>query len=336
MTGKRSSMDGGRRDEFGMIAQYFAPLARLVGGAFEADPLNLIDDAALLAGREGQQLVLTKDMLVAGVHFFADDAPEFIAKKMLRVNLSDLAGMGAKPIAYMLGFGVPAEIDEGWIAAFASGLAEDQDMFGLGLLGGDSVAVPNDMTLSLTAIGSVEKGKVLKRSAAKAGDDIWVSGTIGDAALCLLAHQDKIEDQSGVLLQRYLLPEPRCALGETLQGLAHAAMDISDGLIADLGHMASASGLAMELDANSVPLSAATQTVIEGDPALLDVALTGGDDYELAFTAAPANRAMIEEAAHSAGVAVTRIGACSEGAGVQIRGHSDPQLLLGRSGYQHF
>ena len=336
MTNKRGRTENGRRDEFGMIARYFAPLAQSATTPVAADPLRLLDDAALLAGREDQQLVLTKDMLVAGVHFFADDAPEFIAKKLLRVNLSDLAGMGATPVAYMLGFGVPADIDEGWIAAFASGLAVDQALFGLTLLGGDSVAVPNDMTLSLTAIGAVEKGRALKLSAARVGDDVWVSGTIGDAALGLLAHQDKIEDQNGALLQRYLLPEPRCALGEVLPGLAHAAMDISDGLIADLGHMASASGVAMELDAKLVPLSAAAQATIAVEPALLDLALTGGDDYELAFTAAPERRAVIEDSAHSAGVAVTRIGVCTEGAGVQIRGHDDPQALLGRSGYQHF
>lgn len=329
-------MESERRDEFGMIARYFAPLAQSATMPVVADPLSLLDDAALLAVQEDQQLVLTKDMLVAGVHFFADDAPEFIAKKLLRVNLSDLAGMGATPVAYMLGFGVPADIDDGWIAAFASGLAEDQAIFGLTLLGGDSVAIPNDMTLSLTAIGSVEKGRALKRSAARVGDDIWVSGTIGDAALGLLAHQGKIEDHTGALLQRYLLPEPRCALGEVLPGLVHAAMDISDGLIADLGHMASASGLAMEVDANMVPLSAAVQAAIAVEPSLLDLALTGGDDYELAFTAAPESLTAIEESAHSAGVVVTRIGVCSQGTGIQIKGHNDPRALLGRSGYQHF
>ena len=219
--------------EFDLIARYFAPLAAGEAGAF-----GLTDDAAVLTPSPGWATVTTADAMVAGVHFLPEDPPDLIARKLLRVNLSDLAAMGARPRAYLLTTAFPAAIDDAWLAAFTEGLAADQAEFGIHLLGGDTVSTPGPLTLSLMALGEARDGAVLRRSGAKPGDTVYVTGTIGDAALGLDSLRGHLSGlgprQAEYLAGRYRLPQPRMACGPRLLGLAHAALDVSDGLVGDL------------------------------------------------------------------------------------------------------
>jgi thiamine-monophosphate kinase len=320
-----------QQDEFGIIAQYFAPLAHGQGETF-----SLTDDAALLEVPPGQQLVMTKDMMVAGVHFFADDAPDLIARKLLRVNVSDLAAMGAKPLAYMLGFGPVAGVTADWIKQFADGLAVDQREFGMTLLGGDSIASPRDMAFSLTAYGLVPSGEALTRAGAQPGDGVYVSGTIGDGALGLAARQSDLSDPDGYLTGRYHLPQPRYALGQALRGFASAALDVSDGLASDAGHMAMASGISLSISAHDVPLSKAARDVLDADASRQETILTGGDDYELLFAVPGEREDHVARIAADLDIQLTRIGVCGEGQGIQILGPEGKPLSFGQSGYNHF
>src|SRR5215475_4793604 len=270
--------------EFELIARYFRPLA-----AGQAGALGLTDDAALVDIPAGQRLVVTADALVAGIHFLPDDPPGRIARKALRCNLSDLAAMGAVPLAYFLTCCFPRGLTEAWLAGFAEGLAADQREFAVTLMGGDTTATPGPMTLSVTALGTVETGKELRRSTARAGDLVAVSGTIGDAALGYAIRCGRIAAGEGAefLLQRHYVPQPRIALGRRLVGLATSCMDVSDGLAGDLGHIAETSGLGAVIEAAKVPLSPAAQAIVSRDPHWLKTALTGGEDFELLFTLRP-------------------------------------------------
>ena len=313
--------------EFALIARHFGPLAG--EGA-----LALGDDAALLDPPAGRSLVLAADAMIAGVHFLPDDPPETIGRKLLRVNLSDLAAMGAAPLGYLMTTAFPRDITDDWIARFAQGLAEDQARFGLSVLGGDTVSTPGPLALSLTILGTVAPGAALRRNGARVGDEIWVSGTIGDGALGLLAARGEIADADGFLARRYRLPEPRVALGEALLGLAHAAMDVSDGLVQDLGHLARASGLAAEIEAGRVPLSAGAARFW---PAERVRVLTGGDDYELLFAAPPEAAPAVLAAAARCGIPATRIGRFTEGPpGVTVRDEAGEPIALLVGGWSHF
>src|SRR5215472_2578795 len=220
--------------EFERIARFFAPLA--APGA-----LGLTDDVAVIDGPDGEEYVLTTDAIVEGVHFLKDDPPDLVARKLLRVNLSDLAGKGARPIGYLLTTALPKRCGEDWLAAFAAGLAADQATYGIGLLGGDSTATSGPVTLSVTAIGSVARGAGVLRGTARPGDLVFVSGTLGDAALGLRVLRGELSGLDAAdrdfLVDRYRLPQPRLELGRRLVGLAQAMTDISDGLVADLGHI---------------------------------------------------------------------------------------------------
>lgn len=316
--------------EFALIARHFRPLAG--DGA-----LDLSDDAALLTPPAGQQLVLAADALVAGVHFLPDDPPGMIARKLLRVNLSDLAAMGAAPLGYLMTTAFTRGTPDAWIAEFVAGLADDQQRFGIAVLGGDTVATPGPACFSLTIIGVVPPGQALHRRGARIGDDIWVSGSIGDGALGLRVLQGKLlGDAEGHLAQRYRLPEPRLTLGQTLRGVARAAMDVSDGLVQDLGHLCRAAGCGAEISAAAVPLSAAASAALAGDAALLPLILTGGDDYELLFAAAPEDAASVLAAGHKAGVAVARIGRFIAGEGVVVRDARGAAITLPQGGWSHF
>ena len=254
--------------EFGLIARHFRPLAGPGG-------LGLLDDAALLEPPPGRTLVLTTDAMVAGVHFRPEDAAGLVGRKLLRVNLSDLAAMGAAPLCYLMTVSAPRDTPDGWFAGFAAGLAADQAAFGITLLGGDTTHTPGPMTLSLTCIGHVAPGGAVRRGGARAGDEVWVTGTIGDGALGLMALQGQIDDPGGVLADRYWLPRPRLGVLRpelVSAGLVRAAMDVSDGLVQDLGHLARAAGLGAEIEAEAVP-----RTV--RDAAWLETCLTSGDDY---------------------------------------------------------
>src|ERR1700757_628253 len=228
-------------DEFERIRRFFAPLAGPGG-------LRLLDDAALVGCRAGRNLVITADAIVAGVHYLPNDPPELVARKLLRVNLSDLAAMGARPLHYVLTTALPAELGPEWLARFAEGLGEDQRRYGIDLLGGDSVGTRGPAVLSLTAIGEVPAGQEIRRSGAQPGDLVWVSGTIGDAFLGLNLlrgeYPELAPEHRAFLVRRFRLPEPRMELGSRLSGIAHAMIDISDGLLADLGHICETSQVA--------------------------------------------------------------------------------------------
>ncbi|HEX5379769.1 MAG TPA: thiamine-phosphate kinase [Phenylobacterium sp.] len=272
-------------DEFGQIAALFRPLTR---GAPEA--LSLLDDAAVIPSRPGFDLVVTKDALVEGVHFLSGDPPDQIARKLLRVNLSDLAAKGAEPYAYFLAtawspaFGWPER------QAFARGLAADGEAFGLVLLGGDTVSTPGPLTLSATMLGWVPAGRMVRRGGARPGDLVLVSGTIGDGGLGLMAARGEIPDPQGYLAGRYLSPQPRLDLRDRLLASAHAAADVSDGLIADAGHIAEASGLGLRLDLDRLPLSPPARVWLDGQPDRaegLRRLASFGDDYEIVCAASP-------------------------------------------------
>lgn len=334
MTGKDGSAapDTG---EFALIEALFKPLAARTPAA-----LGLTDDAAVFSPTPGRDLVFTKDAMVEGVHFLKTDDPADIAKKLLRVNLSDLAAMGASPVGYLLATFWPETIRRDWIEGFANGLAADQERFGIGLFGGDTVRTPGPLTLSLTAIGEVTRGQALRRNGAKAGDLIAVSGSIGDAALGLQILQHKIKGvaatDAGFLITRYHLPTPRLALAPYLAGVATSCIDISDGLIADIGHIAAQSSLAARIDGRTVPMSPPAREALARDEGLLTVLLSGGDDYELALTFAPGNAAEIDRIAKKADVPLTVIGEMTEGSGVSVIGPKGQQLVYESGGWRHF
>lgn len=271
-------------DEFGQIARLYRPLTR---GAPEA--LDLLDDAAAIPSRPGLDLVVTKDAMVEGVHFLAGEAPDLVARKLLRVNLSDLAAKGAAPYGYFLAAAWPKAF--GWDArqAFARGLSEDGAAFDLTLLGGDTVSTPGPLTVSLTMLGWVPAGGMIRRGGGRAGDLVMVSGTIGDGWLGLAAARGELADPDGFLAGHYRLPTPRLDLRDRLLAAASAAADVSDGLIADAGHIAEASGCGLRLDLDRLPLSGAAKAWLEGQGdrtgALRSLA-SGGDDYQIVCAAA--------------------------------------------------
>lgn len=312
-------------NEFERIAHYFAPLAKL-DGAF-----GLTDDAALLRVPPECELVLTTDTLHAGVHFFADTQAGLIAKKALRVNLSDLAAMGARPYGYLLNLSLPPGTCEDWLAAFAGGLREDQEAYGLSLLGGDSTATQGPLSITITALGMTEAGGALRRSGAQAGETVYVSGTIGDAAIGLT--QDPAYEACNL---RYLLPLPRVALAQAIAPHVRACLDISDGLAQDLGHLCRASGVGATIHAQQVPLSPEARRWLAAGGEL-SALLSGGDDYELLFAAPSQAEAALQELARAQGVALSAIGTLTLTQGeVTIHDAHGQALRFGRSGYQHF
>ena len=275
-----------RSGEFDLIARHFAPIAQKSKAA-----LSLLDDAALLSPPEGHEIVITVDALVSNVHFRSQDDPGDIARKVMRVNLSDLAAMGAHPLGVLLTSGYNRDLSEDWIATFADGLGQDCEAFDAPLLGGDTVGTPGPTFFSLTAIGAVPAGRAMRRDAAKPGDVIAVTGTLGDGALGLKVLQDSLggltEEDSAYLSSRYWLPQPRLKTGiKCAAGTGrYAAMDISDGLAGDCRKICSASGVGMIFDQERIPLSQAAMNAVQGDPALWASVLGGGDDYELLICA---------------------------------------------------
>jgi thiamine-monophosphate kinase len=311
--------------EFALIARHFRPLAGT--GA-----LDLQDDAAVLAPPPGRELVLTCDAMVAGVHFLPDDPPDLVGRKLLRVNLSDLAAKGATPLGYLMTVSTPRDTPDEWFARFSAGLLQDQQEYGVTLLGGDTTSTPGPISLSLTILGHAPPGQTVRRSGAKAGDGIWVTGTIGDGALGLAVARGRLSDPSGYLLMRYRLPQPR--LGLAIAGVASAGMDISDGLVQDLGHICRASSLTAEIEAALVPLSEPARAA---GADWLNTCLTGGDDYELLMSVPPARQASLQQLALASGIAVTRIGCfCPGPPEVIVRGSGGVPLSLTRGGWSHF
>lgn len=323
--------------EFDLIARYFAPLATNAPGA-----LGLQDDAATFAPPPGCELVLTADALTADVHFLRSDPPDLIARKMLRVNLSDLAGKGATPLGYLMTTAFDPATDEAWIKRFAEGLAQDQAAFGITLLGGDTTATPGPLALTATLIGSVPTGRALRRNGAKPGDRILVTGTIGDGYFglgCLRGEFAGLAlEHRRFLTDRYQLPQPRVAFGRLLaeRGLGHAGMDVSDGLAADLGHICAASGCGAEVSLPQVPLSAALTELLSDDPDLLSAAIAGGDDYELLLAVVPEELDAVMAAAVETKTEITEIGVFTKGKDVVFQDADKRSIELSRAGFTHF
>jgi thiamine-monophosphate kinase len=334
MSGTKPAKSGEDR----LIERYFRPLAR--------DPaaLGLADDVALYSPPAGCELVLKTDAIVGGVHFLADDPADAVARKALRVNLSDLAAKGATPAGFLLALALPAEIGEEWLADFARGLGADADAYGCPLLGGDTDRTPGPVTVSIAMIGHVPRGKMVRRSGAKAGDTVVVTGTIGDAALGLklrrepehpaLARLDRAAKMH--LADRYLLPRPRLVVTDVLREFASASIDISDGLAGDLAKLAAASGVGARIEAKAVPLSPAAWAALAGDAALVETVLTGGDDYEILATVSPDRLASFQAAAARAGVELTAIGRIEAGEGIEVRDEHGRAIALARLSYSHF
>jgi thiamine-monophosphate kinase len=321
-----------RPSEFALIAELFAPLAD-APGAF-----GLKDDAAVIAPPAGHELVITTDALVEGVHFLADDPPLFIAKKALRVNLSDLAAKGAEAAGYLLALSLPSGLGMEWLMSFANGLKQDQREFGISLFGGDTTSTPGPLTIAITAFGFVPKGKMIRRAGARPDDLVFVSGTIGDAGAGLELLRKPHETSHAVkdfLVHRYREPRPRLWLGQALRGVAHAALDVSDGLLADLGHIADVAGVRIEVQAHRLPLSAALQAVWGSDDIARAKAATAGDDYEIAFTVAPRFADDAVKAARDA-AAITEIGRVVTGQGVVLLDEAGREIAVDRKGYTHF
>jgi thiamine-monophosphate kinase len=328
-----------RPTEDELIAQFFAPFAAPGG-------LNLADDAALLALSGDQELVLTTDMLIGGVHFFADDPPAAIAKKALRVNLSDLAAKGASPRGFLLNLALPRDWTAEWLAAFAKGLGEDAEMFTCPLLGGDTVKSPGALTLAITALGTVPRGTMVPRPGVAAGDLLYVSGTIGDAALGLRLRKNDEADRTWIaaldrksqeaLQARYLLPQPRLRLAPMLQAHARTAMDISDGLAGDLAKMLRLTRMTAEIAIGDVPLSPAARQALAHEPGLIRPILSGGDDYEILCAVPAAKAAAFEAAAKAASQNVTQIGRARPGERAPIFRDRRGPVVLAAPSYQHF
>jgi thiamine-monophosphate kinase len=323
--------------EFVVIGRYFAPLTTAMPGA-----LGLTDDVCTWQPGPGEELVLKVDALVADVHFLRSDPAASVARKLMRVNLSDLAAKGAKPVGYLLTVAVDASVDENWLRDFAAGLAQDQQIFDFHLMGGDTVKTPGPISLTLTAIGTVPQGTALRRVGAQPGDRLFVTGTIGDGVLGLQVlrhhHLQLSAAHRQFLAGRYQVPEPRVAFGQALraQRLASAAMDVSDGLVADLGHLAKASGCGAILHAAATPLSDAAAELVAETPDLLLDLMTGGDDYEILFAVPPDKIAALKALAQEIGQTVTEIGEVVAGDEIRILDRDNQPISLIHRGYSHF
>ena len=319
--------------EFDIIARYFKPLATDRGA------LGLSDDGALFDLPAGHEAVVTTDAMVSGIHFFANDRPDTIGWKLLAVNLSDLAAMGATPLGYTLALGLPADWNSDWLGAFSLGLKTCQERYGTSLLGGDTVRSGGVFWAAITAFGAVPKGSALRRNGARTGDAIWVSGTVGDAALAVQLRNGwtppAAVERAG-LDHRLDLPEPRLALGQALRGIATAALDISDGLAADLGHICETSEVGAIVQLADVPLSPTGRGLLARDPDVAVTVLTGGDDYELLFTSPADADEQVYRAAEAAGTPVARIGRITPGFGVRIVDGQGHDLNLPHLGFTHF
>lgn len=321
-----------------LIGRYFQPLATHPGA------FGLIDDAAAITPPEGHDLVLKADAIIGGVHFFPDDPADDVARKALRVNLSDLAAKGAQPLGFLLSLALPGGVGEAWLAPFSAGLKDDAERYACPLLGGDTVFTPGPVMVSVAVFGSLPHGTMVRRAGAHAGDRVVVTGTIGDAALGLLVRREPaIADRWKLdaamrdhLVSRYRLPQPRNGAAEALRRLASGGMDVSDGLVGDLAKLCRASAAMAEIEAERVPLSPAARRAVDADPALLETALTGGDDFEVVATVPPERCADLIAAAALAGIAVTEIGRIAAGEGTRFIAGDGRLMTFARPSFSHF
>jgi thiamine-monophosphate kinase len=330
---------GAQSAEERLIARYFKPLAT------HPAAFALADDAAAIEPPRGCDLVLKTDGVIGGVHFFIDDPPDTVAKKVLRMNLSDLAAKGARPLGFLLALALPQGIGEAWLAPFARGLGEDAELFGCPLLGGDTDHTPGPISVSVAAFGAVPHGKMVRRAGAAVGHRVVVTGTIGDSALGLALRRDPAAaarwgltpEQQDHLKARYLLPQPRLAIAPLLAGRVSAAVDVSDGLAGDLGKLCRASGVAAEIEVSRVPMSDAARAALAREPALITSIITGGDDYEVLAALPPGGLESLRQDAAAVGVAITEIGKVTAGEGEpRFLGFDGRPLALARASYSHF
>jgi thiamine-monophosphate kinase len=328
---------GQQSGEDSLIARYFKPIATDPGA------LGLDDDAAALKAR-GEDIVVTTDAIVEGVHFLPDDPPDTIARKALRVNLSDIAAKGATPAGFVLTLALRS-VDEAWLAAFAGGLGEDAKALDCPLLGGDTVSTPGPLMVSITAFGRVPEGRMVHRSGARAGDRVMVTGTIGDAALGLdiltggpvaaaLTGEPAAKE---MLVSRYRVPQPRNALAQAVRDHASAAMDVSDGLAGDLTKLCAASGVSADVDTPIVPTSVAAASLLAKGVVGIETLISGGDDYEILCTVPEAQLAAFTQQAGRAGIAVTAIGIVTRERGApRFLDAQGIEIRLRHLSYSHF
>lgn len=326
--------------EQALIQDIFAPLTRKDDGA-----AGLRDDACWLDAEAVGGLVVTKDMIVAGVHFMLDEPADLIARRALRVNLSDLAAKGAAPAGYLVGLAVHETGDRQWLEQFASGLRRDQDEYGCFLLGGDTVATPGPVTVSVTAFGTIDQGRMVRREGGLAGDIIYVSGTIGDAALGLALRREGdapwagelTSEQRNFLVDRFVLPRPRAGIASAVARFANASMDVSDGFAGDLANLCWASGVGAEVVIDDIPLSAPAQRALETDGGLFETIVSGGDDYEVIACVAPENAPAFEASATEGDVVVRRVGVLADTVqGVRFVDSDGTPAHIAGSSYSHF
>ena len=319
--------------EFELISRYFSNIDG--GNLSSVVTLGVGDDCALMSIPEGQQLALSIDTLVAGRHFPVDASPYDLAQRALAVSVSDLAAMGATPLAFTLALTLPS-VESSWLKEFSQGLRLAAQTYRIPLIGGDTTQGP--LSLTLQVHGAVPTGRALRRSGGSAGDGIFVSGTLGDAAAALAMMQQSLavsDHQQPFLLERFYRPQARLALGKKLLGLATAAIDVSDGLLADLGHICRASGVGAKIHTENIPLSPVLSKVVAREQGL-GYALTGGDDYELCFTAPVKCREALADIAGELGLAVSEIGLLVEGEGLTCVDSLGQPLSFNSTGYQHF
>ena len=334
--------DHSRPGEFDLIKKYLRPLASGERGA-----AALSDDAAVLPTKDGHRLVVTMDTLVSGVHFFKFTPPRFIASKSLRVNLSDLASMGADPAYYTLSLSLPIhgemECDADWLESFSQALSIEQDLYDITLVGGDTVSTPGPLTLTITAFGWVKIGQEIMRSGATAGDLVYTSGTIGDAWLGLSAlrggHHELEPSSLEFIIESYNRPKPRLDLGCRLFGIANSAIDISDGLAQDLGHICRASNVSATIHAGDIPLSGPARVLLKDNAHLIKGILSGGDDYELLFTVPPKRQKNVTDIAKKLDLSLSQIGfieSSEQDHLVTILDKVGTKMDLASTGYRHF
>jgi thiamine-monophosphate kinase len=321
--------------EFELIETLLKPLAVNAPGAFA-----LADDAAIMPEPlEGHVLVITKDALAVGSHMLFDDPPGDMARKALRVNLSDLASMGASPVGFFMALCIGRDTKDRFLKEFISGLAEDVDRFSIPLMGGDIIRQDGPFIVTITAVGSVKREDVLRRSHAEPGDSLWVSGTVGDGALGLLSARGQLGTLSArsqaFLSNRYRVPQPRVETGLFLAGLVSACTDVSDGLLADVDHICKASGVGCRIEQDAIPLSPAAKEVVQSNKGLWQTILTGGDDYELAFAVPAARGAAITDLMRTGPIQLTRIGIFEPGSGTTLVRADGVGVHWEQLGFQH-
>jgi thiamine-monophosphate kinase len=329
-----SGSSNSETDEDRLIARFFKPLAGHPGA------LGLTDDAAFMAPPPDCDLVLTADAIVGGTHFFPDDPPGQLARKALRVNLSDLAAKGARPLGFLLSLILPGDVSDSWLSSFAAGLQADAETYGCPLFGGDTDRTPGPLTISIAMFGAVPTGAMVRRAGARPGDRVMVTGTIGDAALGVklrrgAAWKLPLEAREH-LLSRYLVPQPRNELAAALGEHASAAMDVSDGLAGDLAKLCRVSEVAASIEVAKLPLSEAARAVLAAEPSLLETVLAGGDDYEILCTVAPGKAESFRATAAKLKVPLTEIGVVAEGEGARFLDAGGNPLQLSHLSYSHF